>query len=129
MIIFFIDLEITHFWILQQKNDYFVIFLLINFNTPDDTYSTRRHNADNKKLHTTRGNMKKKGEKNNFKTMLKHYLAIKGLDIIVYLKDGKTIELNKNRTLDKDCILITDRHNREIRIAINEIKSIDLYAA
>lgn len=73
--------------------------------------------------------MKKKGEKNNFKTMLKHYLSIKGLDIIVYLKDGKTIELNKNRTLDKDCILITDRHNREIRIAINEIKSIDLYAA
>ncbi len=64
-----------------------------------------------------------------FRKQLKKYLAIKGLDIIVYLMDGNSIELNKNRTLIKDDIVILDKNNRELRIPITLIKSVDLYAA
>ncbi len=64
-----------------------------------------------------------------FKSQLKKYLSIKGLDIILYLQDGRIIELNKNRTLVKDLIIVTDKNNKELRIPISHIKSVDLYAA
>ncbi len=73
--------------------------------------------------------MKKKSRKNDFKMLLEKYLDIKGLDIIVYLSDGKTIELNKCRKLRKNNIIITDANNREIRIPLSRIRSVDLYAA
>jgi hypothetical protein len=65
----------------------------------------------------------------SFKKQLKKYLAIKGLDIVVYLMNGKSIELHKNRMLVKDEIVIFDKNNREFRIPITQIKSVDLYAA
>lgn len=73
--------------------------------------------------------MKKKSSKNDFKMLLEKYLDIKGLDIIVYLSDGKTIELNKSRKLVKNNIIITDANNKEIRIPLSRIRSVDLYAA
>jgi len=73
--------------------------------------------------------MRKKETGNRFHSLLKHYLSIKGLDIIVILKDGKRIELHKNRSMTQDEIVVTDRHNREMRIPIAAIKSIDLFAA
>ncbi len=66
---------------------------------------------------------------NNFKKLLKKYLSIKGLDIVVYLNDGGVIELNKNRTLVKNEIIIRDKNDRETRIDIATIKSVELYAA
>ncbi|HNU90870.1 MAG TPA: hypothetical protein PKO25_03260 [Spirochaetota bacterium] len=71
--------------------------------------------------------MKKKAK--SFKTQLKKYLGIKGLDIVVYLRDGKSIELNKNRSLVKDHIVLVDKNNREMRIPISQIVSVDLFAA
>ncbi len=65
----------------------------------------------------------------NFKKQLKKYLAIKGLDIVVYLLDGKAIELNKNRTLVKNEIVLIDKNNREVRIPLTKIKAVDMYAA
>lgn len=65
----------------------------------------------------------------NFKKQLKKYLAIKGLDIVVYLLDGKAIELNKNRTLVKNEIVLIDKNNREVRIPLTTIKAVDMYAA
>ena len=73
--------------------------------------------------------MQKKESGRKFITLLKHYLSIKGLDIVIHLKDGNKIELNKNRSLDNDLIITKDRHNREVRISVNEIKSVDLFAA
>jgi len=66
---------------------------------------------------------------NNFKKLLKKYLSIKGLDIIVYLNDGAIIELNKNRALVKNEIIIKDKNDRELRIQLSSIKSVELYAA
>ena len=71
--------------------------------------------------------MKKKAK--SFKTQLKKYLGIKGLDIVVYLRDGKSIELNKNRSLVKDHIVLVDKNNREMRIPISQIVSVDLFVA
>ncbi len=68
-------------------------------------------------------------EKKNFKKLLKKYLNIKGLDIIIYLNDGKSIELNKNRSLIKNEIIIKDKTIGEYRIHLSKIKSVELYAA
>ncbi|MBN2435409.1 MAG: hypothetical protein JXK07_09125 [Spirochaetes bacterium] len=64
----------------------------------------------------------------SFKEMLDKYISIKGLDIVVHLKDGKSIELNKNRDLIEDEIVMFDKKNLETRIAIPDVSSIDLYA-
>lgn len=71
--------------------------------------------------------MKKK--KNSFKKQLKKYIGIKGLDIIVYLNDGKIIELHKNRSIIKDEIVVYDKNKIVQRIPLAMIKSIDLFAA
>ncbi len=68
-------------------------------------------------------------KRNNFKSLLNKYLEIKGLDIIVLLDNGKEIEIYKNRKLIKNEIVYSDKHNKELRIPIEKIKSIDLYAA
>jgi hypothetical protein len=68
-------------------------------------------------------------KRNNFKSLLNKYLDIKGLDIIVLLDNGKEIEIHKNRKLIKNEIVYSDNHNKELRIPIEKIKSIDLYAA
>lgn len=70
-----------------------------------------------------------KGKQQNFKKTLERYLGIKGLDIVVYLSDGKTVELYKNRSLVKDEIVMFDSFNREKRIPLSLVRSIDLYAA
>lgn len=73
--------------------------------------------------------MKKKAKKNDFKDLLEKYIDIKGLDIIVYLSDGNQIELNKSRKMVKNSIIVIDGNNKEIRIPLSTIRSVDLYAA
>ena len=68
-------------------------------------------------------------KRNNFKFLLTKYLDIKGLDIIVLLENGEEIEIFKNRKLIKNEIVYSDKYNKELRIPIEKIKSIDLYAA
>ncbi len=63
-----------------------------------------------------------------FKDMLSKYIDIKGLDIVVYLKNGSSIELNKNRNLIDDEIIMKDKKNSETRIPISHVDSIDLFA-
>ena len=66
---------------------------------------------------------------NNFKTMLKKYIAIRGLDIIVVLKDGSEIELFKNREIIDDVIITLEKGKGEKKISLSDIKSVDLFAA
>ncbi|HMB21118.1 MAG TPA: hypothetical protein VKQ10_08625 [Spirochaetota bacterium] len=73
--------------------------------------------------------MKKKAKKNDFKDLLEKYIDIKGLDIIVYLSNGNQIELNKSRKLVKNSIIVIDGNNKEIKIPLSTIRSVDLYAA
>ena len=70
-----------------------------------------------------------KRKRHSFRSQLKKYLGIKGLDIVIHLMDGKAIELNKNRRLVKDMIIVVDKNNREHKIPITKIKAVDLYAA
>ncbi len=70
-----------------------------------------------------------KRKRHNFKSQLRKYLGIKGLDIVIHLIDGKAIELNKNRRLVKDMIIVIDKNNKEHKIPITKIKAVDLYAA
>lgn len=70
-----------------------------------------------------------KKKKDNFRRLLGKYLEIKGLDIVVLLNDGREVELNKNRELIKNEIIFKDRHNNESRIALENINSIDFFAA
>lgn len=74
---------------------------------------------------------KGRGKKNsqNFRDLLKKYLEIKGLDIIILLADGEEIELNKNRILIDNEIITFDKGNREKRIPLSRVKSVELYAA
>ena len=72
---------------------------------------------------------KQKQPKESFRTVLERYLGIKGLDIVVYLIDGKTVELYKNRSLDNDDIVMFDSSYGSKRIPLSMVKSIDLYAA
>jgi hypothetical protein len=67
--------------------------------------------------------------KDSFRKTLERYLNIKGLDIVVKLSDGKTVELYKNRSLDKDEIVMFDASYGEKRIPLAMVTSIDLYAA
>ncbi len=64
-----------------------------------------------------------------FKKLLEKYLAIKGLDIVIYLNNGRMIELNKNRMLKKNSIIVVDKNNKETKIPLSKIKKVDLYAA
>ena len=65
----------------------------------------------------------------NFITMLKKYLAIKGLDIVVILKDGSEIELFKNRELIDNVIITLEKGKGEKKINLSDIKSVDMFAA
>ncbi len=83
-----------------------------------------------KKYLNEKGNiMQKANRRTNFKSLLNKYLSIKGLDIVVFLENGKEIELYKNRKLVRNEIIYSDKSNKELRIPIAKIKSIDLYAA
>jgi hypothetical protein len=72
---------------------------------------------------------KTRQKKYNFKNLLEKYLNIKGLDIIVCLRNGDKVELNKNRKLEKDEIVMQDKAHQTIRIPLANVKSIDLFAA
>ncbi|OHD72275.1 MAG: hypothetical protein A2W19_13420 [Spirochaetes bacterium RBG_16_49_21] len=71
----------------------------------------------------------KKSKRKSFKQLLQKYLAIKGLDIILVLEDGREIELSKNRSIINDMIVTYDVNNAEKKIPISRIKHVDLYAA
>jgi hypothetical protein len=73
--------------------------------------------------------MQKASKRSNFRSLLNKYISIKGLDIVVFLENGKEIELYKNRKLVKNEIIYSDKTNKELRIPIEKIRSVDLYAA
>ena len=70
-----------------------------------------------------------KKKKKNFRELLEMYFDVKGLDIIVVLENGIEVELSKNRELINDVIITLDKGNRERRIPLSEVRSVDLYAA
>lgn len=64
-----------------------------------------------------------------FRETLERYINYRGIDIVLVLKDGTTIELDKNRKLDGDVIIRNGKEGIQARIEISEIKRADFYAA
>ena len=42
---------------------------------------------------------------NQFKKVLSRYVNYRGIDIILYLKDGSVLELDKNRIIEGDYVI------------------------
>ncbi len=66
---------------------------------------------------------------NEFKKQLEQYIQFRGIDIILHLKDGTVIELDKNRKMDGDIIIRNTREGRPENIHLDEIVKADFYAA
>lgn len=72
---------------------------------------------------------KKKKTPKTFRELLEKYLEIKGLEIVVILNDGTEVELYKNREIVNDIIIAIDNSNKKQSIPINDVKSVDMFAA
>lgn len=64
-----------------------------------------------------------------FKKQLEQYIEFRGIDIILYLKDGNIIELDKNRQIEGDIIIKKGRDGVKASVRIDEIVKADFYAA
>lgn len=66
--------------------------------------------------------------KSKFKQTLERYIGYRGIDIVLHLRDGKIIELDKNRRMEGEYV-IGNLEQGQVRIAIDEIQKADFYAA
>ena len=64
-----------------------------------------------------------------FKKQLQQYIQFRGIDIILYLKDGSTLELDKNRKMEGDIVIRNNRDGMQSQIHIEEIVKVDFFAA
>ncbi|HQI19334.1 MAG TPA: hypothetical protein PLW55_08315, partial [Leptospiraceae bacterium] len=58
---------------------------------------------------------------NEFKKQLEQYIQFRGIDIILHLKDGTVIELDKNRKMDGDIIVRNTREGKRENIHLDEV--------
>ncbi|MBL8019750.1 MAG: hypothetical protein JNM27_08810 [Leptospirales bacterium] len=66
---------------------------------------------------------------NEFKKQLEQYIQFRGIDIILHLKDGTVIELDKNRKIDGDIVIRHTREGKKEGIHLEDIVKADFYAA
>jgi hypothetical protein len=64
-----------------------------------------------------------------FKKVLSRYVNYRGIDIILYLKDGSVIELDKNRRLEGDCVIKNAKDGAVTKIELSRIKKAEFFAA
>lgn len=65
----------------------------------------------------------------DFKKQLEQYIQFRGIDIVLYLKDGSTLELDKNRQIEGDVVIKNGRDGIERSIHLDEILKADFFAA
>lgn len=72
-----------------------------------------------------------KETENDFKNQLARYIQFRAIDIVLYLKDGSTVELDRNRTMEGDIVINGQRPAAAgvNQIHIDEIMKADFYAA
>ena len=68
-------------------------------------------------------------EKENFEKQLRKFIPLRGIDIILYLKDGSILELDKNRQLEGNYIQKKNRNITENTVAIQDIVRAEFFAA
>ncbi len=66
---------------------------------------------------------------NQFKKVLSRYVNYRGIDIILYLKDGSIVELDKNRRIEGEGVIKNEREGVISRIELSDILKADFYAA
>lgn len=66
---------------------------------------------------------------NQFKKVLSRYVNYRGIDIILYLKDGSVVELDKNRRIEGECVIKNEREGVISKIELSDILKADFYAA
>ncbi|EIE01566.1 hypothetical protein [Leptospira licerasiae] len=64
-----------------------------------------------------------------FKDTLERYINYRGIDIILTLKDGTVIELDKNRKMKGDIVIKNGDFGIEAEIEISSIQKADFFAA
>ncbi|MEI7011788.1 hypothetical protein [Leptospira licerasiae] len=64
-----------------------------------------------------------------FKATLERYINYRGIDIILTLKDGTVIELDKNRKMKGDIVIKNGDFGIEAEIEISSIQKADFFAA
>ncbi len=65
----------------------------------------------------------------DFKKQLSRYIQFRGIDIILYLKDGSTLELDKNRQMEGDVVIKNGRDGIEKSVHVDEILKADFFTA
>ncbi|EMJ77994.1 hypothetical protein LEP1GSC016_1001 [Leptospira borgpetersenii serovar Hardjo-bovis str. Sponselee] len=64
-----------------------------------------------------------------FKNTLARYIDYRGIDIILHLKNGTVIELDKNRRLNGDVVIKNGKSGVVAQIEISEIQKAEFFAA
>ncbi|MCB1142387.1 MAG: hypothetical protein H7A24_00800 [Leptospiraceae bacterium] len=64
-----------------------------------------------------------------FKKVLSRYVNYRGIDIVLYLKDGSVIELDKNRRIEGDFVIKNEKEGIVSRIELSNIQRADFFAA
>ncbi|TGK08749.1 hypothetical protein EHO60_14310 [Leptospira fletcheri] len=64
-----------------------------------------------------------------FRSTLERYINYRGIDIILTLKDGTVIELDKNRRIDGEFVIKNGQFGIEATIELREIQKAEFYAA
>jgi hypothetical protein len=64
-----------------------------------------------------------------FKKQLQQYIQFRGIDIILHLKDGSVVELDKNRKMEGDVVIRNQKDGKATSVPLEEIVKVDFYAA
>lgn len=64
-----------------------------------------------------------------FKKTLARYIDYRGIDIVLHLKNGTVIELDKNRRLNGDVVIKNGKFGIVAEIEISEIQKAEFFAA
>lgn len=65
----------------------------------------------------------------DFKKQLAQFIEFRGIDILLYLRDGSILELDKNRQIHGDMVIKNTRDGSEACVHIDDIIKADFYAA
>ena len=65
----------------------------------------------------------------NFKKQLTRFIEFRGIDIMLHLKDGSILELDKNRQIQGDLIIKRNRDGSESTVHMDDILKADFFAA
>lgn len=64
-----------------------------------------------------------------FKKQLQQFIQFRGIDIVLHLKDGSVLELDKNRKMEGDIVIRNSKDGQITTIHLEEIIKADFYAA